>query len=45
MRSINTNSYNNTPPEQNKPEKVYEDPINQRNLIRHENNGKIGVYT
>jgi group I intron endonuclease len=24
--------------------KIYEDPLNQRNLIRDENNGKIGVY-
>jgi len=25
--------------------KVYEDPINQRDLIRKENNGKIGIYS
>jgi hypothetical protein len=24
--------------------KIYEDPLNQRDLIREENNGKIGIY-
>jgi hypothetical protein len=25
--------------------KIYKDPVNQRNLIRTENSGKVGVYS
>jgi len=25
--------------------KIYTDPLNQRNLIRSDNNGKIGIYS
>ena len=36
-RTINTGYFSNK-------KRIYEDPINQRNLIRNQNNGKIGVY-
>lgn len=25
--------------------KIYTDPLNQRNLIREDNNGKVGIYS
>ena len=44
VRSINTNNNKNKIPEDENYIKIYEDPVNQRSLIRYENNGKIGIY-
>lgn len=42
MDKISSNSNNNN--NNFSFEKYYENPINQRNIIRKDNNGKIGVY-
>ena len=44
LRNISTDSLNNKPPIPNNHEIIYEDPINQRETIRLDNNGKVGVY-
>lgn len=49
ISNINTKHYSMcttklTDPSGKSPEKFYENPASQRNLIRSDNNGKVGVY-
>jgi hypothetical protein len=44
LRKFSTNNLNHKSNIPNNYEKIYEDPLNQREIIRLENNGKIGVY-